>query len=105
MADKLRTDLSVNSGLAGETRASVTPEKLIPRKKRNLKSLATLPPRKVPIINQDKNTLGLQKHQFLPTHVPPFPPGFKPSGNKSNDDDPETTDTSRTDKDDTSRTN
>ena len=42
--NKLRTDLSVNSGLTGETRASVTPEKLIPRKKRNIKSLDTSPP-------------------------------------------------------------
>ena len=32
--DKLRTDLSINFGLTGETRASVTPEKRIPRKKR-----------------------------------------------------------------------
>ena len=31
--DKLWTDLSVKSGLTVETRASVTPEKRIPRKK------------------------------------------------------------------------
>ena len=51
--EKLRTDLSVNSGLTGETRASVTPENLIPRKKINIESLATSPPRKDTITNQD----------------------------------------------------
>ena len=35
VVEKLRTDISVNYGLTGETRASVTPEKRIPRKKRN----------------------------------------------------------------------
>ena len=54
MVGKLQNDLSVNSVLAGETRAIVTPEKRIPRKKRNIKSLATSPPRKDSIPNQDK---------------------------------------------------
>ena len=99
---KLRTDISVNSRLTGETRASVTPEKRIPRKKRNIKSLATSPPRKDPIPNQDKNTLGIQKYQCLSPHVPPFPPGFKLLRNEANDDNPETIYTSSTDKDDTS---
>ena len=63
------------------------------------------PPRKYPIPNQDKNTLGLQKYQCLPSHVPPFSSEFKSLRNKENDDDTETTDTSHTDKDDTSRTN
>ena len=57
VAEKLQTDLSVNSILTGETRASVTPEKRIPGKKGNIKSLATSPRRKYPIPNQDKNTL------------------------------------------------
>ena len=70
-----------------------------------MKSLSTSPPIKGPIPNQDKNTLGLQKYQCLPPHLPPFPPGFKSLRNEANDDNPETTDTSRTDKDDTSRTN
>ena len=103
--DKLRIYLSVNSLLPGETRTIVTPGKRIPRKKRNIKSLATSPPRNDTIIDQDKNTLGLQKYQCLPPHVPAFPPGFKWLRNETNDDNPETTDTSRTDKDDTSRTN
>ena len=63
------------------------------------------PPKKDQIPNQDKNTLGLQKYQFLPTHVPPFPPGIKSLRNKANGNNPETTNTSRYDKDYTSRTN
>ena len=63
------------------------------------------PPRKGPIPNQDKNTLVIQKDLCLPSHVTPFSSGFKSLRNNSNDDNPETTDTSRTDKDDTSRTN
>ena len=62
------------------------------------------PPRKDPITNQDKNTLGLEKDQCFPPHVPTFYPGFKSVRNKENDDNPESKDTSRTDKDDTSRT-
>ena len=61
MADKIRTDISVNYGLTGETRESVIPEKCIPRKKINIKSLDTSPTRKDPIPNQDKNTSGIQK--------------------------------------------
>ena len=53
MADKLRTDISVNSGLTGETRASGTLEKVIPRNKRKIESLSTFPPRKDTIPNQD----------------------------------------------------
>ena len=74
---KLQTYLSVNYGLTGETRDSVTPGKCIPKKKINIKPLATLPPRKYPIPNQDKNTLGLKKDQCLPPHVSSFPLGLK----------------------------
>ena len=38
-------------------------------------------------------------------HVPPFSYGIKSLRNKANDDNPENTDTPRTDKDDTSHTN
>ena len=62
-------------------------------------------PRKDQIPNQDKNTLGIQKYQCLPTHVPPFSPAFKSLRYEANDDNPKTTDTSRTDKYDTSHTN
>ena len=101
---KILTDLSINYTLTGETRASATPEKSIPIKKRNIKSLVTSPPRKDPIPNQDKNTLGLQKYQCLLRKVPPFPPRFKSLKNEANDDDHETTDTSHTYRDDTSCT-
>ena len=92
------------SGVTGETRAIVAPENLIPRKKIRIKSLATSPPRKDPIPNQNKNTLGLEKDQSLPPHVPPIPPGFKSLRNQANYDSPESTDNSRTYKDDMSRT-
>ena len=63
------------------------------------------PPRNYTTPNQDKNTLGIQKYQCLPPHVPPFPPGFKSLRNKANDNNHESTDTSRTDKYNMSRTN
>ena len=52
----------VFSGVTGETRASVTSEKIIPGKKRKIKSLATLRPRKDPIPNQENNTLLIEKY-------------------------------------------
>ena len=61
-------------------------------------------PRKDTIPIQDKNILGLQKYQCLPSHVPPFSSGFKLLRNKANDNNTETIDTSCTDKYDTSRT-
>ena len=54
MVEIIRTDLSVNNGETGATGAIITPEKIIPRKKSNIKSLAMSPPRKDPIPNQDK---------------------------------------------------
>ena len=57
------------SGLTGETRASVTPEKRIQKKKKG-KSLSMSPPRKDSIRNQNKNIY--QKDQCLPSDVPPF---------------------------------
>ena len=83
----------------------LTPEKLIPRNKRNIKSLATFPPRKDTITDQDKNTLEIQKYQCLPQHVSPFTPGFKSLRNEVSYDNTETTDTPRTGQDDTPRTN
>ena len=47
----------------------------------------------------------MQKYQCLPSHVPPFSSGIKSLRNEENDDNPETIDNSRTDKDDTSNTN
>ena len=60
------------------------------------------PPRKDPITNQDRNNLGLKKFQCLPSHVPQFSSGIKSLINEANCDNPETTDTSHTDKYDTS---
>ena len=98
------TDLSVLSGVTGEKRANVKPDKCIPIKKRRIKSLATSPLIKDPIPNQDKNTLGLKKYQSLPPQKPQYIHGFKSLRNEANDDNTENTDTSLTDKDDTSRT-
>ena len=55
------TDLSVNFVLTGETRASVTPGKIIQRNKIKIKSLTSSTPRKDVMITEDKMTLGLQK--------------------------------------------
>ena len=63
-----------------------------------------MPPRKDPIPNEKKN-LGLPKYQCFLPHIPPFHPGFKSLRNVANYNNPDTTDTSRTDKDDTARTN
>ena len=84
----VRTDISVFLWVAGATGDIVTLEKRIPRKKIKIKSLATSPPWKDPISNQDKNTLGLEKYQSLPPHIPPFPAGFKSLGKEADDDNP-----------------
>ena len=44
---------TVETGLTGVKRASVTPERRIPNKKKYIKSLALFPLRKDPIPNQD----------------------------------------------------
>ena len=51
MVPKMQTDLSV---YFLEKEAILPPETCIPRKKPKVKSLATSPPRKYPITNQDK---------------------------------------------------
>ena len=63
-----------------------------------------MPPGNDPITNQDKNTLGIEKYQSLLPHVPKFSTGFKSLRNEADDDHPESTDTSRTDRDGKSRT-
>ena len=63
------------------------------------------PPRKYPIPNRDKNTLGLPKYQCLPSRVPTFSFEIKSLRNEANDDNPETSDNSHTDKDSVSHTN
>ena len=74
MDNKIRTDVPIFSGGTG---ASVTPEKRIPRNKRNMKSSAISPLGKDPIPNQDINRLTTKKDKSLPPHLATFPPGFK----------------------------
>ena len=83
MVTKMRIDLSVLSVATG---ASTTPEKLIQIKKREIKSLEILPPRKYTIPNQDKNTLGSEKDQSIPPNIPKFPNGFKLIRNEAHTD-------------------
>ena len=61
--------------------------------------------RKDPIPNQDNKSLGIKKYQCLTSDVPEIFPVNKALRNQVNDDNPETTDTSHTEKDDTSHTN
>ena len=68
------TDVSV---LSGNTGSNVTPEKHIPRKKKNMKSRAISPPRKDPIPNQYINMLGTKKYQILPPQLAKFCPEYK----------------------------
>ena len=95
MVDKLRTDLYVLYIVTG---TSVTPLKIAPINKRNMKSLATPPQRKDPIPHQDIHTLGTGKDQSLPPHLPKFFHGYKSLRNESDDDRHDSTDTPRTDK-------
>ena len=65
-----------------------------------MKSLETPPPRKDPILNQDINTLGIEKDLSLPPHLRKFHPGYKSLINEADDACNVSTDTSCTDKDD-----
>ena len=76
------------------------PRKRIPRKKKNIKPLATSPPRNDPIPNPDINILGTEKDQSLPPQLAKFCPGYKSLRNKAEDGCNDSTDTSRTDKED-----
>ena len=60
--DKMQTYVSILSGVTG---ASVTPDKRIPRKKRNMKSPVMSPPRKYPIPNQDINRFTTKNIKVL----------------------------------------
>ena len=71
------SSVKVETGLTGGIRVIVTPEKRIPKKKKNIKSLALFT----------------------------FIPGNKRLLNKENDHNPETTNTSQSEKDDMSHTN
>ena len=86
--------------MSGATGTSVFPGKRITRKKENMKSLAMLPPRKDPIPNQDINILGTKKYQSLPLQLSRYFPGYKSLINEAEDGRNDSTDTSRTDKED-----
>ena len=74
MYGKMRTDVSILSGITG---ASVTPEERISINKRNMKSPAISPLIKDTISNQDINRLITKKYQILLPNLSKFPPGFK----------------------------
>ena len=65
-----------------------------------MKSIATSPPRKYQIKNQYINTLGTKKYQSLPPKLPKLYPGYKSLRNEAYDYCHDSTDTSRTDKED-----
>ena len=93
--NKIRTYVSIFSGGTG---ASVTPEKIIPRNKKNMKSLTTSPPINDPTPNQDINRLRTKKYQSIPPQSSKYCPGFKSLINKAEDYRNYSTDTSRNDK-------
>ena len=72
--EKVRTDVYLLSVGTGDI---ATPEKRIPRNKRNTKSPAMLPTTKDPMKNQYINRLTTKKDQSIPPHLAKFPPGFK----------------------------
>ena len=63
--------------VTGGTRASVTPQKSIIKKKNYIKYLDLYPLIKDPIPNQDKQNMGVNIYQCLTPDVPPFLPGNK----------------------------
>ena len=64
--NKIQTGVYI---LSGATVASVTPEKVIPRKKKNMESLVMSPPRNYPIPNQDINRLWTKKRTNSSTTI------------------------------------
>ena len=66
----MQSNVSILS--TGTTGDILTPEKRISKKKSNVKSIETSSPRKDTIPNQDKKTLGIEKDQILPPHLPKF---------------------------------
>ena len=95
--NKIRTNLSVLSGVTG---ASVSLEKRIPIKKKNMKSLAISPTRKDLIPNQDINILRTKTYQSLPPQLAKYCPGYKSLINAAEYGRNYSTDTSCTDKED-----
>ena len=71
--------------MSGGTGASVTPEKRIPRKKRNTKPPAMYPPKNDPISNKDINRLITEEDPSLPPHLSKYPPEYKQLLNHAHD--------------------
>ena len=82
MNPKTRTVVSLFSGGTG---ASVTPEKSIPKKKRNMNPPEMSPPIKYPIPNQDIHILITEQDPSLPTILEKYPPGYKQLFNDMHD--------------------
>ena len=59
-----------------------------------------MPQRKDPIPDQNINMLGTKKYQNFPPQLPKFCPGYKLLRNEADDDSNDSTDMSRTDKED-----
>ena len=78
----IRTDVSL---LSVGTGANVSPEKRIPRRERNMKPPAMLPPRKYMIPNQDNNRLITKKYQSFLPYLETFPCEFKSIINEAHD--------------------
>ena len=93
----MKTYVSVLSVATG---AIVTPEKHTQRRKKDIKSLAMYPQRKDPIPNQYINMLGTEKCQIPPPQLARFRPGYKSLRNQAEDYCNDSTDTSRTNKED-----
>ena len=79
---KMRTHVYIFSG---GTWAGFTPEKLLSRNKRNMKSPAISPPRKDLIPNQDINRLITKQGPSIPPIKAKYPPVFKPLFNDAYD--------------------
>ena len=80
------------------TGSSLTPERRIPRKKNNMKSLAMFPPGNYPIPNQYINRLSTEKDQSLPPQLSKYCPRYKSLINEAEDDRNDSTDISRNNK-------
>ena len=79
---KMRTNVSI---LYGETGANVTPVKLNPGKKRNMKLTEMSSPSNYPIPNQDINWLITKKDPSLQPIKSKHPPVFIPLFNDAHD--------------------
>ena len=105
MVDKLRTDLSVFVRSNRSNRSYFNAIKTHYKKeKKKINRLQRRHQERIQFQIKIKILQGSKIYKSLPLHVPKFPPGFKSLRNEAYDDHHEYTDTSRTYKDDTLRT-